>query len=107
MGGKWFLFGGKVEQGEHPYRAAQREFHEEMGIYRPKLDFSHRAPYLIQDRAQGMQHIFTFTTDKNMRKYRIGEGAGVSLFHVSELEHLSIAEWDKERLLTVLKEQGW
>jgi len=104
--GRWFLFGGCIEDESHQV-AARREFLEETGIDTAGLRFSHESSYHVPDRCEGKKYVWVYETDRDMRKYTIGEGAGIAVFAMPELADIHINKWDNEDLQRVLNERKW
>lgn len=81
--GHWGLFGGSIEDGEEPLKAARRELAEEIG-YRPgvlhKLDTEHR-PEL----GNIVIHSFFCSLTKSVESLSLNEGLDADLFSAEEI----------------------
>jgi 8-oxo-dGTP diphosphatase len=89
----WTLVGGKVEDGETPEMAAQRELEEETGL---KVDLSfwkrynRYHPYFIVD-----QYIYLAKIDSSAVSLVLGEGQELQFFRPTEVKDLKIgSEFD-------------
>ena len=84
----WTLVGGKVEDGETPEMAAQREMEEETGL-KANLSFWKRYnryhPYFIVD-----QYIYLATIDSSAVSLVLGEGQDLQFFKPAEVKQLKI-----------------
>jgi 8-oxo-dGTP pyrophosphatase MutT (NUDIX family) len=105
-GGRWTIFGGAIELNENPEDAARRELKEELGM-EGILKFSHNGSYYVPNKSEGNKHVYVYETDRDMKKYRIGEGAGIAIFAMLELKDIKIIECDQVDLKRVLEERKW
>ena len=101
---KWEFPGGKVEQGEAPMEALERELKEELGIQvqRSTEIFSHT-------------HVYPGTKEVNLRFFRIDEYEGeitnlvfqqISWVPVKELSQLDFLEGDLPFIRKLLGREG-
>lgn len=85
LGDCWEFPGGKVESGEAPFHALQREFQEEVGIQvlesKPWLVFSH--DYVIKKVNLNVYQITSFSGEPQGR-----EGQMIHFATISELRNL-------------------
>ena len=84
----WTLIGGKVEAGETPEMAADRELAEETGL-KASLSF-----WMRYDREHTLfivdQHIYLAKVDTSPEKLILGEGQALQFFKRAEIERLKI-----------------
>lgn len=106
--GRWFIFGGVVEEGETPVAAARREFSEETGFNSDNLVFSHESYYHVPDLCEGQKYVFIHEQpNRDLSNYRITEGAGMALFAMPELKDVKVNKYDNQDLERILKGRGW
>lgn len=87
----WCTFGGGLKKGEVPIEALVREMREENGLILTDIalfesqSFSDETKFGDPIRRQGIVHYFSARFDGDLKKVRIGEGAGFSIFDKAEL----------------------
>jgi len=93
--GGWFTIGGAVERGEHSYEAMLREVGEELGV--DESHFKKISLWLSEDYyvpfydTGGKAYVFRMDREnRNLDDFRIGEGAGIAYFHISEISSLKM-----------------
>ena len=84
----WTLVGGKVEDGESPEMAANRELEEETGLktdlaFWKRYDRQH--PLFIVD-----QYIYVGRVDASLESMVLGEGQALQFFKPAEIGRLKI-----------------
>lgn len=86
-GGKWYLFGGGLKEGESPKIAMARELKEEIGFC-PEVEFVFEMDF---EHVNEKHHVFVAEID-NPSKISLGEGAGFAFFSKEELEKYNLME---------------
>ena len=90
--GMWTMFGGEIEDGESPERAAVREMQEELGIELQEQDLEMIGRFGgSEDHRIGIVHFFAAPLTVELSELRLGEGAGFSLYRIEELDQLNMA----------------
>ena len=106
-GGYWGLFGGGVEPDDADLsHAAQREFHEEVGLSLPLERFLPMAQLTSTSPMRTPLFVFRLTGAVEPQDITLGEGAGFGFFTSEQVEHLTLvpsltdvmALWRKETL---------
>lgn len=82
--GQWGFFGGSIEKGENPERAAYRELEEEIG-YKPENMFKLNAMPL-PDINNIFSHAFFCELKVPVEKLSLNEGEDLGLFSLAEIE---------------------
>ena len=108
--GQWCLFGGKIEDGENlnGIDTLLRETKEEIGIFLEGVKLFGSFPYsnsipskkLIR---RGNMLVYSGRFDGDLRKIKLGEGAGFSLYEEEEIYSLNMIPHDKDILLEFYK----
>lgn len=95
----WAFFGGKIEKGESPQKAAKRELKEELGITLNKFKFAGK--YKSNQRKE-MQFIFTAQLAYNFKKLKKQqkEGLGLKIFSFKKVNISKVPRFEK----TILKD---
>ena len=91
----WCTFGGGVKPGEETIETLLREIREENGLILTNIalfesqNFSDKTKFGEEVRREGVVHYFCAQFDGDLKKVRIGEGAGFSVFDKNELAKYS------------------
>ena len=95
----WSEFGGQIEEGETPEKAAKRELKEELGIELADLKFFKK--YELQ-RQKEIYEQFVFTASLNCPleslKKQQKEGKDLAFFNCEEIKNLKMAGYTREIL---------
>lgn len=96
---RWGLFGGGIEEGEHPAEALLREMREELGWPAP------RPMKLGQDKTPAGRdfHVFHLTLDRPLTSLTLLEGADMRLFKPAEAATLDMVPHHKDWLMKFQK----
>jgi len=100
----WSEFGGQIEEGETPEKAAKRELKEELGIELADLKFFKK--YELQ-RQKGIYEQFVFTASLNYPleslKKQQKEGKDLAFFNCGEIKNLKMADYTRKILKDFFK----
>ena len=94
----WLFFGGGIERGEEPLKAARREILEELGIeINPSFFMKTRYENMRSGRyGHDYTHVARFNIP--LRELRLTEGAGMGLFEQYEILPLNMLKYQKRIL---------
>ncbi|MEK6872940.1 MAG: NUDIX hydrolase [Nanoarchaeota archaeon] len=87
----WCTFGGGMKKGEYPLETIVREIKEENGLELTDIKLFELQPFVDYSKfgdpieRKGFVYYFGSRFDGNLKKVRIGEGAGFSVFDREEL----------------------
>jgi 8-oxo-dGTP diphosphatase len=95
----WSEFGGQIEEGETPEKAAKRELKEELGVELTDLEFF--KSYDLQGK-KGIYKQFVFTTIikhslEDLKKQQ-KEGKDLGFFNYEEIKNLKMADYTRKIL---------
>lgn len=94
--GKWSLFGGHIERNETREEAMIREIREEIGTDIDLTNLKYFKNFIDEFMLKGNKkvdhEVFILNFDGDLSKIKLGEGAGFSLFEISELKKLDILQ---------------
>ncbi|MDA3780821.1 MAG: NUDIX hydrolase [Bacteroidales bacterium] len=100
MSNKWSLVGGKIEKGETPQQAVEREILEETGLEIKKFTKS----FTIERHADSIEHIFACRYNGEPTDIKLdNENTNYGWYDVSEMEYLDIVPHLIEFITLVFK----
>ena len=104
-GGYWTLPGGRVEPGEAPYEAIERELREELELEPPLVTwriYEREGPGSITV----VQHVYSGSTDREIGAIACNEGQALRFVGSQELAELPVAYGFDALLVEFFAEQG-
>lgn len=101
---QWGFFGGKVEEGENPDEALNRELGEEMGQKRLLENISHFGNFPFMDThvngtmRQGLINVYSADFIGSVSDIRLKEGKGFAFLSRQEMDRYDIV-WHNRRAI--------
>jgi len=100
MPNKWALVGGRIDKGETPQKAVEREILEETGLELKKFSKS----FTIERHADSIEHIFACRYNGDPTDIKLDEeNSNYGWYDVSEMEYLEIVPHLIEYITLVFK----